>query len=470
MADHNQVHPMTAPREAVGPYTASVTPPQVRPLWSIWEHLDLDLLHQAANEARKDGAPGVDGVKGNSYTKTADLRLPELLVELREGRYWPRPVRRVMIPKGSGEFRPLGIPTFEDKVVQWAVVIMMEPLLDPGFLSSSTGFRPGMGTLTACRRIRKVLLDYGDVWILDADIRGFFDSLDHTMLMGMLKRWGIPRMLRRLIYRSLKAGFIDQEGQQQRTTKGTPQGGVISPLLSNLFLHEALDLWFISTVKPSLQGRAELIRYADDFVIIADNENDIRRIHGLVAERLKQFKLELHDGKTRLLHHPDNRSISTEPQQDDQHTNQLNFLGFRFALLPPGHGCPHHRVTITTSDITIRKTATKWAQQRPEMVDGHPDAQETADKIRKSVGGFLLYQSHLSDLDGLRRYLDAVRPLLTRLMRKAKATSSQLNDLHLMLRPENILALVREARERGRWHRKQKLPRGAWRSYLALSR
>ncbi len=282
--------------------------------------------------------------------------------------------------------------------------------------------------------------------------------------MGMLKSRGIPKPLRRLIYRFLKAGFVEKS-QWKRSTKGTPQGGVISPLLSNLFLHVALDLWFVLEVAPSLTGRAELVRYADDFVILADHEDDARLIHRLVAERLKAYSLELHDGKTRLIHQPQgNHTVSTTGIVQQVGT-QLQFLGFSFELLPPSPGDTSYKVVITTSDTSIRKTAANWLRCLRETQKEQPDVGETQVKIRNSVGGYLLYQSRLSDQEGLLRYLDTVRPFLIKLLRKAKATSSQINDLKHRLSPSNIPTLIEEARERGRWHCERKIRRGEWRSY-----
>lgn len=436
--------------------------------------ITMDDLHEAARMINQEAKPGIDGVTAEDYLKNANQNLRRLFRNIHSGTWRPRPVRKAPIPKGPGEKRILGIPCVEDKVVQWALVFHLEPSMEGIFLPCSYGFRPHVGTIDACKMIRENLTNWGGAWIIDADIRKFFDSIPHQVLMGILRRIDIPRFYRRLIFRFLKAGI--QDGRQWKaTTQGTPQGGVISPMLANVVLHVALDRWFYETVIPGLTGRADLIRYADDFVVMFEDEAEARTCLLAVTVRLQEFGLDIHPEKTRIINC---HGTSTDtPSQDASSTEPtaLNFLGFTLSMAP-GQGSSS--VRITTSPISIQRSVTSWRRytERWQLLwdqwQAHParreeleeplNAEALLDKIRKSVGGFLAYQSHLSDMEGHLRYLEAIRPVLEALMRRAKATNAHMRTIKEMLSPENIQVLIDEARRRGRWH---KFSSGDWRTY-----
>lgn len=230
--------------------------------------LDLSLLHEAYQRTRKDGATGVDGQTASDYEKDLGRNLQSLLDRAKSGTYQAPPVRRVHIPKGSGstETRPIGIPTFEDKVLQRAVVLILEAIYEQDFRNCSFGFRPGRSAHQALEALRQQTMGIRGGWILEVDIRKFFDNLDHAHLRELVQRRVRDGVLLRLIGKWLNAGVLEvlEGGVLSYPESGSPQGGVISPILSNVYLHYVLDAWFEEVVKPRLRGQAFLIRYADD--------------------------------------------------------------------------------------------------------------------------------------------------------------------------------------------------------------
>src|SRR5262245_13506833 len=241
--------------------------------------IDIDWLREAYRRTRKDGAVGVDGQSGADYAVDLEGNLRSLLDRAKSGAYQAPPVRRVHIPKAGSatETRPLGIPTFEDKVLQRAVVMALEAVYEQDFKDCSYGFRPGRSAHQALRDLWQQTMQSGGGWVLEVDIRKFFDTLDHAQLRGLLRRRVRDGVLLRLIDKWLNAGVLEA-GSLSYPEAGTPQGGVISPLLANVYLHYVLDEWFEQEVKPRLRGRAFLIRYADDFVIGFTDAADAQRV------------------------------------------------------------------------------------------------------------------------------------------------------------------------------------------------
>jgi len=270
-------------------------------LTTLAHHIDVEFLREAYRRTRKDGAVGVDGQTAAVYAEKLEENLRDLLDRFKSGTYKAPPVRRVHIPKGDGtKTRPIGIPTFEDKVLQRAVTMVLEAVYEREFLDCSYGFRPGRSAHGALQALWEGLTKTRGGWVLEVDIQGFFDSLDHGHLRAFLDQRVRDGVLRRTINKWLKAGVLE-EGSLSRPGAGTPQGGVISPLLANVYLHEVLDKWFEAEVKPRLEGRVLLIRYADDVAIAFSCEDDARRVMAVLPKRFGRYGLTLHPDKTRLV-------------------------------------------------------------------------------------------------------------------------------------------------------------------------
>jgi RNA-directed DNA polymerase len=269
-------------------------------LTTLAHHIDIDFLREAYRRTRKDGATGVDGQTAEAYAAALGINLQRLLDRLKAGTYRAPPVRRVHIPKGNGTTRPIGIPTFEDKVLQRAVAMVLEAVYEQDFLVCSYGFRPDRSAHQALEALRNGLMEMNGGWVVELDIQRFFDTLDHGQLRDLLDQRVRDGVVRRAIDKWLKAGVLEN-GNVTSPEEGTPQGGVVSPLLANIYLHEVLDLWFEREVKPRMRGKAFLIRYADDAVLVFADEADARRVLEVLPKRFGKYNLTLHPEKTRLV-------------------------------------------------------------------------------------------------------------------------------------------------------------------------
>jgi RNA-directed DNA polymerase len=295
------------------------------PLLNLARFMDLDWMREAFRRTRKDGAPGVDGETADTFAADLDANLDTLLDLIRsksqQGRYRAPPVRRVEIPKGDGSTRPIGIPTFTDKVAQRSIHMLLEPIYEQEFYDFSYGFRPGRSAHQALEALNKVLYEMRGGWVLDADVSKFFDTLDHAQLRDLLRRRVTDRVIVMMVGKWLNAGVLDG-GIVHRLEEGTPQGGVISPLLANIYLHEVLDRWWVEEVLPRLRGQAHLIRYADDFVMVFADHDDAKRVHEVLPKRFARFGLTMHPEKTRLIPFRSPDDTSAPP------AGSFDFLGF----------------------------------------------------------------------------------------------------------------------------------------------
>jgi len=282
-------------------------------------------MREAYRLTRKDGAPGIDGATAEDYERNLEANLLDLLERIKSGRYHTPPVRRAYIPKADGTRRKLGIPTFEDKVAQRAVTMMLEAVYEQDFLPCSYGFRPGRSAHQALRALQNVLWAKRLYWVVDIDIRKYFDSIPHSHLRAFLDQRVTDGVIRRMIDKWLNAGAVE-DGLLRRATEGSPQGGVISPCLSNVFLHHVLDEWFETEVKPRLHGESLLVRFADDAIMAFDDIVDAQRVLAVLGKRLERFGLTLHPDKTRLVDFRPRVTESTRHPETDG-TN-FDFLGF----------------------------------------------------------------------------------------------------------------------------------------------
>jgi group II intron reverse transcriptase/maturase len=285
--------------------------------------IDLEWMKEAYRRTRKDGAAGVDGRTATDYAKDLEANLSALAAKIRDGSYKSPPVRRAHIPKANGATRPIGVPTFEDKIAQRAVAMLLEAIYEQDFYPDSYGFRPNRSAHQALEELQRRPTYWKRCWVIEADIRSFFDTIDHGKLRSILDQRVRDGVIRRLVDKWLRAGALE-EGRITRPGEGTPQGGVISPLLANIFLHEVLDRWIEHDVRPRLEGKVRCIRYADDFVLLFEHEGDARRVMTVLGKRFERFGLELHPEKTRMLSF-DSPGLGKKRAQRER---SFDFLGF----------------------------------------------------------------------------------------------------------------------------------------------
>jgi len=268
---------------------------------TLAHNIDIEWLREAYRRTRKDGARGVDGKGAEEYAANLEENLLSLLERAKSGTYRAPAVRRVHIPKAKGgETRPIGIPTFEDKVLQRAVVMVLEAVYEQDFFDCSYGFRPRRSAHQALETLRTAVMEMKGGTVLEIDVRKYFDTVDHGHLTELVRQRVRDGVLLRLIGKWLHAGVME-DGAISYPGEGTPQGGVISPLLANVYLHYVLDEWFEREVKPRMKGRAQLVRYADDAVMVFVDERDARRVLEVLPKRFGKFGLALHAEKTRLV-------------------------------------------------------------------------------------------------------------------------------------------------------------------------
>lgn len=294
---------------------------------SLVHLLNAQNLKLCYDELKRNKAPGIDGMTVDEYGENLDERLNALVERMKSKRYKPQPVRRIYIPKAGkvNEKRGLGIPTIEDKLVQIGLKKILENIYEADFLACSFGFRPKLNCHSALKALNDTVMTKPINYVVEVDIRKFFDTVSHEWMMRCLEeRISDPNLLG-LINKFLKAGIIDA-GQFEPATQGTPQGGNLSPLLANIYLHYVLDLWFEKKIKPKAKGQMHLIRYCDDFVVCCESEYDAKTFLGSLKTRLNEFNLTVHDEKTRIIKFGQREWYLAEKQKRKADT--FNFLGF----------------------------------------------------------------------------------------------------------------------------------------------
>lgn len=312
---------------------------------NLYRLLNKDSLRMAWQVLNKRAAAGIDKVKAADYAQNLEANLDDLVLRLKEKRYRATPIRRQYIPKANGKMRPLGIPVLEDRLVQRATVFILEAIYEQDFLSVSYGYRPGRSGKDCVKAIRDEIQFGQYEFLVEADIKGFFDHLSHDWLMKMLEVRINDRTLLRLIKKWLIVGILEPDGKKIHPLTGTPQGGIISPILANLYLHHVLDLWTELRFKDKCIGRVKYVRYADDFVAAFEKEADAKKFYESLPERLGYFELAIAEDKTRII------PIGKSPEAK---AKPFDFLGFRLAWSKDRKGKPY--LSRTTSRKKIQST------------------------------------------------------------------------------------------------------------------
>lgn len=370
---------------------------------SLHHVIDAVLLREAFRRTRKDAAVGVDGRTAEEYGRDLEKNLEALHARFRAGTYYAPPVKRVHIPKGDGRTRPIGIPTFEDKVLQRAVAMVLEAIYEQDFHAGSYGFRPGRSAHDALQAVWEATTRIGGGWVLEVDIRAFFDTLNHSALRGFLDRRVSDGVLRRAIDKWLKAGVLEA-GAISQPEEGTPQGGVISPILANVYLHEVLDVWFEQEVKPRLHGEATLVRYADDFVIVFEWEADARRVMEVLPKRFGKYGLTLHPDKTRLVKFTRPRPAGGK-DDDDNGSGSFDFLGLTH------HWGRSRKGTMVVRQKTMRSRFTRSLTRIREWCryNRHRPIAEQRQLLAMKLLGHYGYYGVTGNYEALRRFAEEVK-------------------------------------------------------------
>lgn len=375
-------------------------------------------------------AVGVDGVSKASYGENLEANIADLVARMKRQAYKPKVVRRVFIPKpGSTKKRPLGIPAYEDKLVQAVMVKILNAIYEQEFLGFSYGFRPGRSAHDALKHLNNIIEEQRVNYIVDADIKGFFDHVDHDWMMKFLKeRIEDPNMLR-LIVRFLKAGVMEA-GIEYDTPEGTPQGGVISPLLANVYLHYVLDLWFQKVARKQCRGKSYMVRYADDFVCCFQYEEDARAFYESLQERLAKFNLELAEDKSRIIafgKHAEDEAKRNGGQKPDT----FDFLGFT-------HYCGKSRKgSFRVKRQTSRKKFQSSVARLKEWlrINRHRPVPEIMATMRRKLQGHYNYYGITDNSRALERFEQCAEELLFKwLNRRSQRRSFKWDKFEKLLR------------------------------------
>jgi group II intron reverse transcriptase/maturase len=385
---------------------------------ALLHHVTIDLLRESYRGLKRDAAPGVDGVTWTEYETGLEGRLAALHSRIQRGTYRAQPSKRAYIPKADGRRRPLGIAALEDKIAQQAVVSVLNQIYEEDFLGISYGFRPGRSQHDALDALWVGLMRKKVNWVLDADIRGFFDTIDHEWMMKFIEHRIADRRIQRLIRKWLRAG-VSEEGSWSKTEVGTPQGAVVSPLLANIYLHYVFDKWVTSWRKHRASGDIIVVRYADDIVMGFEHRADAARFLEEWKDRLQKFGLTLHPDKTRLIEFGRD-AAENRRQQGAGKPEVFDFLGFT-------HICGKTRKTgrFIVKRQTIRKRlSAKLSELKEELRRRwHEPVAAVGKWLRSVVHGYFNYHAVPGNLDSLNCFRSQVNRLWYRALRRRSQRS-----------------------------------------------
>lgn len=365
---------------------------------SLAHYLTVDMLRRSYKRLNKDSAVGVDGVSKAEYGENLEENLTDLHRRLKEMKYRASPVKRVYIEKGDGSRRPLGIPTTEDKIVQGAVVEILSAIYEVDFYGFSYGFRPNKSAHNALQALQTAFQKGKVDWVIDADLRKFFDSIDHKELMSVLKRRVIDGRLLRIIGKWLSTGVVVEDGRRIRRKQGTPQGGIISPMLANIFLHTVLDDFIHKWRKTKAKGEVYIVRYADDFVIATENREDAEILLEGLQKRFEKFKLKLHPKKTRLVRF--GRRWVEEWKRGGDKPGTFNFLGFTHISGRDRKG--RYLVKRKTMKKRLRRAIRKTYRICRKMM--HKPISEQQKRLKRMLMGHFNYYGVRGNFDALKQF------------------------------------------------------------------
>lgn len=386
------------------------------PITNLHSFIDVNLLYECLATLNKKGAAGVDGQSWKDYNERRSERVPQLLAQFKSGRYRAPAIRRTYIPKGDGKQRPLGLPTVEDKLLQTAVTKVLTPIYEQMFYPVSYGFRPGKSQHQALEMLFKEVSFTGKYYIIDADMANYFGSIDHSMLREFLDQRIKDGVIRKMIDKWLKAGVLES-GQLSYPTEGTPQGGVISPLLSNIYLHYVLDDWFIQAIQPRLKAASKLIRFADDFLLLFASKEDAERVMKVLPKRLGRYGLTLHPEKTKLV------EVAGRSGKGGQ---TFDFLGFTHYMGKSRKG--HHILKRKTSKKKLKASL----QRTNEWISSnrHKAVGELIHELNRKLQGYYGYYGITFNGTSLICYHHKVRRMLFKWLNRRGGKSSMNWDVY----------------------------------------
>lgn len=396
---------------------------------SLYHLMNEELLRGCFMRLRKDAAAGIDKMTKDMYAENLDANLSNLIDRLHRMAYKPQPVRRKYIPKpGSTKQRPLGIPCFEDKLVQAGLVRILESVYEQDFIENSYGFRPSRSCHNALKALSEAVENNPTNHIVEADIKGFFDNVNQEWLMKFLAHRIEDKRIQRMVKRFLRAG-VAEDGSVTISDDGTPQGGVISPILANIYLHYALDLWFEKVYRKSCAGFARLIRYADDFVVCFQYKPDAERFREELGKRLGKFGLEVEPTKTKVMEF--GRFAVQHAKKNGAKAETFDFLGLTHycGTRKDGKGFRMKRVTARKKFVAKLKIFKEWLKKARIL-----KTKELWKTAKAKLVGHYNYYGVTDNLGGIKRFGVAVQKLLFKwLNRRGKRNSLSWEKFNKML-------------------------------------